>query len=668
MDSTTSLPVKLLLSNLRPIAYRVLSKKHGLNIKTEALVILTEVVSYKFGFEWKGPKSQKFLEDIAKIWKTEDRGIFIDGDGLKQVLKALDSSNKKPEKARRSDTLVDDIEMALEDDTKDDSSINWQDYFRIINPSSQPHYKYDRIKKQFTLEDSKPTLIEKLSSNLKSSIEMFNDRYYLIMDRLSRNENFRKTSFSSISSITKSLNNKSISNEITLITNMLGRDGQKFILFGLLSRNPNGNFILEDCTENIELIMTQAYKTEGSFYGVGMFVIVEGIYSASGGTNNKSSDYMGGCFYVSNIGHPPAEKRELSMENYGNVDFLGINKEIDQSGHEKTLRMPKALRKKLVLVEKTLLDHKIILLGSECHLNDFKIIGGLTKFFKTLEVSFQEESDASIPSPNPLAIVMIGSFSSKPLVPTSTSTSTISYSEEYKGNFDNLANILGECPQVIKRCKFVLIPGKNDPWQSTYSLGSSQLNSVPSRPLPHIFVARLERLLPKGNLILGWNPTRINFLSQEIVIIKDDYVNKFKRNDIVFANDLELELQNLAKEIDINDDERVSNIINEKGADYVPIKIKQARKIVKTLLDQGTLQPFLSKLKVVDAYYSYALRIEPLPNVLILNDSTFENFEVTYNGCKVINITALASKNSRKLNYVEYYPSRKYFDFKELYF
>lgn len=671
MEASNSLPVKLQPSNLRPIAYRVLSKKYGLNIKTDALLLLTEVIGYKFGSDWKGSKTHKFLEDVAKIWKTEDRGLFIDGDGLKQVLKVVETSkNKIADKAKRMDTLVDDVDMMNEtDDKEEESVIQWVDYFRIINPPEQPNYKFDRHRKQFIIQDSKPRLSEKLGSNLKSSIEMFNDRYHLIMDRLSRNENFRKTSFSSISSITKSLQEKSISNEITLIANMLGRDGQKFILFGLLSKNPSGQFILEDCSEYVELNLSQTFKTEGSFYGVGMFVIVEGIYSASGGVNNKSSDYMGGCFYVSNIGHPPAEKRDISMDNYGNVDFLGINKEIDKStGNEKILRMPKSLKKKLMSLEKTLLDHKIILLGSDCYLDDFKIVAGLKKFFKTLEIHLQDENESIIASPPPLAIIMTGSFSSKPLVPTSTSTSTISHSEEYKSNFDNLASILAEFPNIIRSCKFVLIPGKNDPWQSTYSLGSTQLNTIPGRPLPHLFVARLERLLPKGNLILAWNPTRINFLSQEIVIVKDEYINKFKRNDIVFANDLEVELQNLAKEIDINDDERVSNLINAKGPDHVPIKIKQARKIVKTLLDQGTLQPFLCNLKVVDSYYDYIIRLEPLPNVVILNDSKFENFEVTYNGCKVVNITKLTNANSRKLNYLEFYPSRKYFDFKELYF
>ena len=89
---------------------------------------------------------------------------------------------------------------------------------------------------------------------------------------------------------------------------------------------------------------------------------------------------------------------------------------------------------------------------------------------------------------------------------------------------------------------------------------------------------------------------------------------------------------------------------------------------MKTILDQGNLQPFLKNLKLINLAYDYSLRIEPLPSVIILNDSSFDNFEVTYNGCKVVNITSVVSLNNRKFNYVEYYPGTKRFEFKDLYF
>lgn len=660
MESTTSLPIKLLPSNLRPIAFRVLSKKHGLNINTDALTLLTEVISYKFGFEWKGPKAQQFLEEVAKVWKAEDRGLFIDGAGLKQVLKDMNQKSESlsfSDKAKRSDTL---------EDIEQEEILNWEDYFKIISPNDQLAIVFDKNRKQFSISAKKgSSLMQSLSNNLQSSIELFTNRYYLLVDRLSRNENFQKSSMASISSISLNLKDGNLTNEITLIKNVLGRDGQKFILFGLLSKNTNDEYILEDATDHIELNFSQTFKTEGSFYCPGMFVIVEGIYSASGGSSNQAHDYIGGCFYVSNIGHPPAERRDKSLEVYGNLDFLGIHRQIQPQNGERITKIPKGLKKKLTHLERGLADHKFIFLGSDCFLDSFKVMEGLKKFFHKLENSLIESMESEETS-TPLAIVLTGSFTSKPLTSTNSSVSNISNSESYKSNFDELANILSNYPNTVKLCKLVLIPGKNDPWHSTYSLGSSTLNHFPQRSIPKVFTNRLEKMLPKGNLILGWNPLRINYLSQEIVILKDDVMTKFKRNDMIFANDLEKEKEIVQRD-SASDKDRIDTLLQDKS-EHVPTKLKEARKLVKTLLDQGNLQPFMKSLKIINPVYDYALRIEPLPNIIVLHDSTFDNFDVTYNGCKVINVAKIVSNNSRKLNYVEYYPSLRKFEFKELYF
>lgn len=674
MSTPTPLPVKLQPSNLRPVAYRILSKKHGLNIQTDALVLLTEAVSTRFGTEWKGGKSQVFLEDIAKIWKHQDRGLFLDGVGLKQVLKEIVNKERKLSvklerqessnlgdsmtKAARSDTLVDMNQY------EDEGKLNWEDFYKIITPDVQPCFEFKRNRKQFGLSTRNNN---QLQHNLHTSIEYFNQRFHLIRDRLSRNENFQKKSFSSISLINTSNQNRNSTYEITLIKNVLGRDGSKFVLFGLLSKNVNGDYILEDSSDYIELNILQAYKLEGSFYCVGMFVIVEGIYSASGGSMANDGNVISGCFHVSNIGQPPAERRDVSLENYGNLDFLGINDDGQEQklangkiNSNMTIKINKSLKKKLVSLEKSLIEHKFIILGSNCFLDDIKILNGLTKLFGKIEESIIEDETP------PLAIVMVGSFISQAFTATYSTNTTISNSENYKSNFDNLADILSKFPTLIKKTKFILIPGPNDPWQSTNSLGGSNLNILPQKPISKVFINRLERLLPKGNLIMGWNPTRIGYLSQEMVFIKDEIMNKFKRNDIIFESDLENERQILEQK-ETGGELNIENI-NTDEVHLLP-KVKQARKLVKTLLDQGNLQPFLSNLKVINTNYNSTMRIEPLPTTIILFDSNFENFDVTYNGCKVINLTKLISNNNnRKLNFAEYYPSQKKFTFKDVYF
>ena len=277
----TALPIKLLPSNLRPLVFRTLTKKHGLNVNTEALSILTDTISLKFGFDWKSPQSQQFLEEIAKFWKLEDRGIFIDSNGLKVVLKEIQKKDEivQMQKAGRTNTLVDE---AVEEDVQ----LQWEDYFQFVSPMNQPRSVFDKSRKHFDvyLTKERLPLLSRLTLNTKSLVESQNNHYYLIMDRLSRNENFQKASMTSISNLNSlTIDGIGKNNEITLIKNMLGRDGQKFLLFGLLSKNSTDEYILEDATGYIELNLNQAVKNQGSFYCLGMFVLVEGIYSASGG-------------------------------------------------------------------------------------------------------------------------------------------------------------------------------------------------------------------------------------------------------------------------------------------------------------------------------------------------------------------------------------------------
>ncbi|KAI5961857.1 DPB2 [Candida pseudojiufengensis] len=658
----TSLPIQLQPSNLRPIVFRILTKKHGLNVNSEALSILTETISLKFGFNWKSIQSNNFLEEIAKYWKLEDRGIFIDGNGLKDILKDLNQKDdtSKLQKAKRSNTIIDEDEF--------DTSFRWEDYFHVISPNQQPISIFDKNRKQFNvyLKRNKTPMLQSISSNLKYMVESKNNHYYLIMDRLSRNENFQKMSMSSISNLSSIVDeNNAKHNEITMIKNVLGRDGQKFLLFGLLTKNSTEDYILEDATDYIELNLNQARKNQGSFYCCGMYVLIEGIYSASGGTLNAKPDYIGGCFYVSNIAQPPAERRDKSIDAYGHLDFLGVHKNNVQSTvNDKAIKIPKEFRKKMNQMEKSLLGHKLIVLGSELHLDSNRVLEGLVKFFKHLENSIIETKDQEDNS-IPLALVLIGSFSSIPLTSTNSSSLAMSNSEIYKSNFDQLSHILNDFPNIVSNCKIVLIPGNNDPWQSSYSSGSSYSNIYPQSSIPKVFINRLEKLLPRGNLILAWNPTRINYLSQEILIFKDQLMNKFKRNDILFPVDLELEEQQYLDSL--SNEERINKLIQSKDV-RLDNKTKQARKLVKTLLDQGNLQPFNKNLKIINQSMDYSLRIEPSPNLIILNDSNFENFEIIYQGCRVINLTSVVNLNSRKLNYMEYYPATKKVEFNDLYF
>lgn len=656
----TLLPVQIQPSHIRPIAYRILSKKHGLNIQSDALLVLTDTFSARFGTDWRGPKGYKFLEEVAKTWKLQDRGLFIDGAGLAQVINELtkDSKDPKPEgpvAAARLDTISDDPGGVVQE------AMNWRHFVRFVTPDIQPTFVFDKVRKQFTQKDPAG---KKLSLSLDTSMQYFSLRYHLMMDRLTRDENFQKMSFSTIAAINNTLRDRRSGFEITLIKNVLGRDGAKFSLFGLLSRNANGNLTLEDSSDYIELNVTRANKVDGSFYCPGMFVIVEGIYSASGGSMGNDANVISGCFYVSTMAQPCAERRDVSLEAYGHLDFMGMHADT-KVANKALVKIDRRLQKKLTALEKTLDGHRVVMLGANVYLDDPKIMLGLRKFFSQLEDEIQDEQDSANFDIH-IVIVMVGLFTSQPLTSSKGHNTLVSNSEEYKSNFDKLAEIVSKCPLVLNNCKLLLIPGSNDPWQSTQSLGKSSSSVLPQVPIPKVFVTRLERLFPKGSLILGWNPMRINYVSQEIVLFRDDMMNKLKRNDLVFQSDLDMEKMQLELE-QKGLDKQAANLIGDVM--HLPSKVKQSRKLVKTLLDQGNLQPFCKDLRVINPNYQSVMRIEPLPTTMALFDTRFESFEVTYNGCKVSNLgNLIGNQNSRRLNYAEYRPCNKKYSYKTLHF
>lgn len=630
------LPIRLQPSNLRPIAYRILSKKHGLNIKSDALKILADYIGPKFGNEWKSAKSQHFLEEIARIWKEQDRGLFIDGEGLGEVMKEIDSLNTKVAKkmnpsstthqpvqtsvdalmAGRRDTIVDEITIS-EDEVSRTSpptsvspppireSLNWKDYFKVINAFDQPLFDYNHHRKQYELSKTKDSKFT--STSVDANISLFQRRFHIVKDRLLRNENFQASSFNAFSSIQGDSEN----NSITQIKNLLGRNNQRFMLFGMLTLI-NGDWHLQDHSDKIQLDISQAEPNLGSYYVPGNMVLVDGIHAS-------------GKFYCSSMGHPPGERRIDTLEANGNIDFLGIHA---------NLRIDKEFNSKLKLLEREM-DQKIIILGSNCYLDDLKTLDALSKLFNKLS---EEPNDL------PISIVFNGSFASSP-----------KHSSEYKNLFDSLAAILDTFPVISGNVQLVFIPGENDQWQTPL---------WPKQTIPKIFGNRINRVA--RNVQWASNPTRMVYLSQEIVIARDDLGSRLRRNTVLFPKlnkKLDDEDEDLDEGEDDNGDESRTEI---ERLESLPPRISEARKVVKTILDQGHLSPFAKNLKPIIWHLDHTLHLSPIPSVLILSDPSSPAFDVTYNGCRCLNPGILIQK--RKLNYIEYSLSTRKAEIKELHF
>ncbi len=562
--------------NIRPMAYRIFSKKHGLNIKSNALKELADYLGAKFGAEWKGPKALQFLEEVAKLWKSQNRGVFLEGEALVTVMREVTAKHSIKKntvqrdgnldnffgnKAERSDTVVDEVNTDMDMDTNvainkrpphpfrtgksfidsfsartnseseviTEKPIDWQDYLKVIDAYSQPKFHYNHIRKTFeSLPRSEVISSEskiKLFSNtsLKDGISLFSNRYYLTNDRLFRNEHFQAPQINAMSKYSFYGNSNSEDNEIedlrksftiTAIKNLLGRNGQHFVLIGLLTKNMKGNWSLQDTTDRIELDLNQAFPHDGYYYAPGSIVIVDGIYTGNG------------KFVVSSIYHPPPERREKAIEAYGYLDFLSVHKSA-AAGNLSTFggRIDMGLKKRLHLLEKKYTKHKIVFLGCNIYLDNLNTFDALKKVFTKLSNNDDEP---------PVAIVFMGNFTSIPFYPSTSSSSTTSSSSQYKDVFDSLATLLESFPRLTGNSTFIFIPGDGDPWSSAFTRGST--GTWPQKPIPSIFRNRINRIVRK--CIWATNPCRLVYLSQEIVITRDDIGGRFRRHQVIFPQSL----------------------------------------------------------------------------------------------------------------------------------
>lgn len=574
------LPILLPPPTLRPLAFRVFTKKHSLTITASSLQSLATFVGKNCGSGWREEGlAELVLDEIAKAWKKRGGGVILEDSEsgnalLKSILRAMEANMsggrviiRDPAKGASGSTLTLGHEGADSElsrtgnqnesgqniheeslEIEEDSSLNdTRRWIKIISAFEQHRPVYNINKKNFDIITSPPSLFPPPYQRAN----ILRDRYNIIYQRILRNEAFRiplQGSTSSHSSTTRYY-------KLTSIANLLGRTGTSHLLLGLLSMSPAGDLSLTDPTGSIALDIThaRAIPEDGAWFAPGMIVLVDGIYReegvVTGSTLNGSGGVggtIGGTFTVASVGGPPCERRETSTGagnrggddamtvegGFGWVDFLGVGSE---RGRGYRMRQ----------VEKICLDkgphyelrdiRKRIVVMSEVNLDVPKTEGALTHVF---------ECYASLPEQQlPLVFILIGNFVQHAVISGGGSGGSI----ECKEYFDILASVLSNYPRLLQNATFVFVPGDNDPWASAYSAGSS--TTVPRDAIPELFTSRLKRAfthanneLPSrtkhipGQAIWSSNPTRLSLFGpvHELVVFRDDISERLRRSSIVF--------------------------------------------------------------------------------------------------------------------------------------
>ena len=91
------------------------------------------------------------------------------------------------------------------------------------------------------------------------------------------------------------------------------------------------------------------------------------------------------------------------------------------------------------------------------------------------------------------------------------------------------------------------------------------------------------------------------------------------------------------------------------GANELPSTTRAARKLVKTLLDQGHLAPFPPGIRPVHWDWASVMHLCPLPTAAVLVDTSAPPYCVTYEGCHVMNPSSVLVRGRKAVaRWVEY--------------
>ena len=736
------LPILLPPIILRPLAFRIFTKKHSLTLTSPALQTLANFIGKHCGSGWREEGlAEKVLDEIARAWKKNGGGVILPGEGedLKKILHNIEGSmvggrivqqkrlsrqgsfafgsrgfneDSAGSYGRRAVMSKEDSQASLglstsavEDDEESDHSKDPRDWLKVVGAFDQPRLLYNVTQKHFETIATPPSLLP----DPAHKTQLFRNRYNLIYQRLLRNESFQTSSIavsrnSTLQRLSSTMTTSQQAYKITPVANLLGRSGSTHLLLVLLTISPTGTLAVSDLTGSIALDLSHARPVpeNGAWFTPGMVVLVDGVYEEEGSTagpglegNGGVGGTIGGKFIGFSVGGPPCERREVTLGvssiggdgnlnaggGFGWVDFLGVGSE--RASGSAMRKLEQRVLGRGSAQTSTEGRRRVVIMG-EVNLDNVKSLQALKKVLGSYAAQPAEEA--------PMVVVLIGNFVRHAVLAGGGSGGSI----EYKEYFDSLASALSDYPTVLQTATFVFVPGDNDPWSSAFSAGAATL--LPKKGVPELFTSRIKRAFAAANAetdisggkktdgeaIWSTNPTRLTLFgpAQEVVFFRDDISGRLRRGAIRFKPLEPIPLpgpgnsqhhgQDVNQPIPNGDQEqRESMDIDhtiEMAESHVPApKAKEtseqsmapdiitARKLVKTVLDQGNLSPFPLSHRPVLWDYTGALQLYPLPSALVLMDSEAPPFALTYEGCHVMNPGPLVSQGRKGLaQWMEY--------------
>ncbi|XP_063039696.1 DNA polymerase epsilon subunit 2 [Engraulis encrasicolus] len=473
------------------------------------------------------------------------------------IERILDAVEKQPLSSSMIELSV--VEIAVQDCSQScDETID--NVFNIIGAFDVPRFIYSAERKKFVPLNMTSHPSPGLCGLAKDKAELFRERYTILQQRTHRHELFTPPV---IGSAPDESRNKFQLKTVEALLGSTSKLGEVIVL-GMITQLKEGKYYLEDPSGTIQLNISKAQFHSG-LYTESCFVLAEGWYEDS-------------VFHVNAFGFPPTEPSSTTRAYYGNINFFG--------GPSTT--SVKASAKLKQLEEEN--EDAMFVIVSDLWLDNVEVLEKIHTMFTGY---------SAMP---PTCFIFCGNFSSAPYGKNQI--------KSLKESLKALADVICEYPNIHNNSRFVFVPGPEDPGPSAI---------LPRPPLAEHITEEFRQRVPFS--VFTTNPCRIQYCSQEIVVIREDLVNKMCRNCVRMPS----------------------------GSLDIP------NHFVKTILCQGHLSSLPLYVSPVYWAYDYALRVYPVPDVIVFADK-YDPFNITNTDCLCINPGSFPRSG---FTFKVYYPSNK---------
>ncbi|KAI5124943.1 hypothetical protein M0805_007370 [Coniferiporia weirii] len=485
-----------------------------------------------------GPDTLQFIEDICIEY-----GFETDIDQVEEAVERLAKDYNQQDDAVMKVTLpvLQRVYLNLQEkeekmENGEDELLDPEDHLYFVDAYEMPLWHWSQTRSTF----EKSPHLSTISGTADSRVIAIRDRYGIIRQTILRNDHFSPST----------LPGKDRDRLLNLRTTkqLLGRAGERFLLFGLLGYSKEGKLCLEDTEGKIELDFSQLGIPSEGFFTEGCFALVEGDYTEEE------------VLSVIAIGHPPCERREVSRSIYGHIDFLGKGATTPLEDAELGKRIIRELPDLMFhCLSDVWLDHPETFHGLSNILNRCVEAGAIPRVF-----------------------ILCGNFSSRGI-----SQGSSREMQAYQDNFDRLADLIASYPIIARSTHFVFVPGPLD----------ITANSVlPRHHLLSSSVSKLKAKLTKPHFMS--NPCRIKCFGQEIVIYREDVMARMLRNLVGVKPDVQ------------NDDLKrflVQSIVDQS---HLSPFTKNVQPILSEYDHTLRLYPMPNAIILADKYEAYELTYE----------------------------------------------------------